>query len=851
MRLIFLLAQVSHSFKCGHLGDMKTNCLSALLAIAGMFLSVSACNSKDALLSVRDAAVDQPAPLGGSGGAVASGSPDASVGAPSTRKLSAGEFHTCTVLADGRVLCWGRGGLGQPGDGGATQSSTPVEVAGIVAEEVAAGGGQNCDIHEAPTTCPPCVHQVCCPFPNWKHGACLEYVMLGGAHSCARMSDGAVRCWGSNLAGALGVMEGAWIQTWTTMPLLSDVSALQVVAGDDHTCARTSSGAVSCWGYDGVSHFGEDAPFTTFADLAAVEITAGGGHSCARNGNGQVFCWGLNDYGELGDGTTTYNLEPSAVPGLSAAGIAAGGGHTCARKSDGTVACWGDNWSGQLGDGTRVNRGLPVVVDGLTGVVEIAAGERHTCARKSDGTVACWGANEAGQLGDGSTVDRGQPAAVSGLAAAVEITAGAQHSCARLSDGRVVCWGANDSGQLGNGTTASSASPVEVLLPGRGDAGAAAGGSDASDGSKTIITLDRNCYDSCVSYSILIDGNGRVTYVGRELVKLVGTAYDQIPVSDVQELVREMEQANYFNLTASWSCPQDFPGTSLVTTSLTVAGVTHIVYDENACAPTGLMTIEDRIDAVAHSAQWVKCDTPDGTCPVGATGGSADGAVPGTGDAGAALGTPKSFLIVNATANTVYVDLGHPVQCRTQDASGWQACEFFGIWCLPTCQYLPSGGQCCVQCEQEVPSLFAVPAGGNRTVVWAGSLFAERTGYCSDCSCREQSVVRQGTFEATVRAYAQYSCAGGQPCPEQADGTIPYAAPQGSFEEYAVQFAVPSASEVVVIIIPGRTSAPDAATINAGLCGNGRIEPGEECDDGNTVSGDGCSASCQVEPGWH
>src|SRR5579862_1485338 len=35
--------------------------------------------------------------------------------------------------------------------------------------------------------------------------------------------------------------------------------------------------------------------------------------------------------------------------------------------------------------------------------------------------------------------------------------------------------------------------------------------------------------------------------------------------------------------------------------------------------------------------------------------------------------------------------------------------------------------------------------------------------------------------------------------------------------------------------------------VSAQQCGNGIVEPPEECDDGNTVSGDGCDANCQVE----
>lgn len=33
-------------------------------------------------------------------------------------------------------------------------------------------------------------------------------------------------------------------------------------------------------------------------------------------------------------------------------------------------------------------------------------------------------------------------------------------------------------------------------------------------------------------------------------------------------------------------------------------------------------------------------------------------------------------------------------------------------------------------------------------------------------------------------------------------------------------------------------------------CGNGHLDPGEQCDDGNRMSGDGCTMFCQVESGW-
>ncbi|HEY6175053.1 MAG TPA: DUF4215 domain-containing protein, partial [Kofleriaceae bacterium] len=49
----------------------------------------------------------------------------------------------------------------------------------------------------------------------------------------------------------------------------------------------------------------------------------------------------------------------------------------------------------------------------------------------------------------------------------------------------------------------------------------------------------------------------------------------------------------------------------------------------------------------------------------------------------------------------------------------------------------------------------------------------------------------------------------------------------------------------------GPDAGPDASPPDAASrCGDGDLETGEQCDDGNAMPGDGCSASCQIEPGW-
>src|SRR5262249_36298985 len=108
---------------------------------------------------------------------------------------------------------------------------------------------------------------------------------------------------------------------------------------------------------------------TPMAGKTVTAIAAGDLHTVALGSDGAVYAWGQNGNGELGNNSTTGSLVPVAVSvtgtpmaGKTVVQITAALRQTFAVASDGTAYSWGENTVGQLGNNTTTFSPVPVAV---------------------------------------------------------------------------------------------------------------------------------------------------------------------------------------------------------------------------------------------------------------------------------------------------------------------------------------------------------------------------------------------------------------------------------------------------------------------------------------------------------
>jgi alpha-tubulin suppressor-like RCC1 family protein len=432
--------------------------------------------------------------------------------------VTAGWFHhSCALLGNGTVRCWGDNDWGQFGNGTTTSSSTPVAMTGpgvtwassntAVATIDAAGRatGVNPGTTTITATDTSGANASTTLTVSGQTGQFTLSVVRGGAgtgsvssnppgiscgadcsepyNSGTSVTLTASAAGGSTFAGWSGCntvsgatctvsMSAARTVTATFNQGTGGVTRTGVSAGGEYTCVRLSDGTAQCTGRNQFGQHGDGGrtDSTLLVPVSglttATRVTAGDEFACALLANGTAKCWGLGESGQRGDGSFgTFALVPVSVNGLTGAvALAAGYGHTCALLSDATMRCWGENREGQLGNGTIASPGTPqpVTVSGITGATAFTTGAYHTCALLGNGTVRCWGRNQ-GQLGNGTFTSSSTPVPVTGITNAVAVSGGGAHTCAVLGDGTVRCWGENEFGALGNGTTVTSTTPVQVV----------------------------------------------------------------------------------------------------------------------------------------------------------------------------------------------------------------------------------------------------------------------------------------------------------------------------------------------------------------------------------------------------
>jgi alpha-tubulin suppressor-like RCC1 family protein len=244
-----------------------------------------------------------------------------------------GADNGCAITRTGALWCWGANLRGQVGDG--TQSNR-IRAVLVISENVVA-------------------------------------VSVGPNHSCAVMQSGVVNCWGANNVGQLGDSASIVSTSFSTSPqTVAAVSgAVGISVNGNHSCALISNGTVKCWGSNSDGQLGGltiGTDSSSFVDVAyvsnAVGIAAGSQHTCAVLSNGTVKCWGDNTTkqgGRSGDDSVT----PEIVVGIAnATAVSSGAGHTCALIGTNNAKCWGDGSNGILGDGVTTGpNATPVSVE--------------------------------------------------------------------------------------------------------------------------------------------------------------------------------------------------------------------------------------------------------------------------------------------------------------------------------------------------------------------------------------------------------------------------------------------------------------------------------------------------------
>ena len=429
--------------------------------------------------------------------------------------------HTCAILANGKIKCWGFNYNGELGNGTTEDSNLPVEVTGIDnAEKLYLGGyytscalledktikcwGMNNDGELGDGSDIFTQSEDCEQFDEWTYRCSTPKVVVGidnatdivynSNFGCALLEDKTIKCWGSNWSGQLG--NGTTDNSNVPVTVLITGNTTKIAIGASHSCALLEDKTIKCWGSNWSGQLGNEKnddeyiPDNVIGINNAIDISISSAYTCALLEDKTIKCWGQNNFGQLGNGTTSNSNVPVQVLGIdNAASFSEKQNNAttefkdyeCALLEDETVKCWGQNFAGELGNGEfesysttptyfcESGTGETCVPQTKISKLYVNAGEEgsNTCVLLNDNTMKCSGNNGYNQLGNNDSCVEGwfceNPTPVAELSNIYRgITTYGYANCAILRNGDLKCWGYNVEGQLGDGTNEERTTPVVV-----------------------------------------------------------------------------------------------------------------------------------------------------------------------------------------------------------------------------------------------------------------------------------------------------------------------------------------------------------------------------------------------------
>jgi alpha-tubulin suppressor-like RCC1 family protein len=258
-----------------------------------------------------------------------------------TTQIATGFQHACALMGDSTVRCWGNNAYGQLGDGtsgtsGAKYSPVPITALGTNVQHLALGDDHSCallkdgsvdcwganaagEVGDGSTT------DQHLPKAITALGTGIIQVAAGSDATCAVFAVGSLYCWGLNSSGQMG--DGTTTDVHSPTEVTLPGNATQVTVGGSHVCAIVSDDfggelGVYCWGgnFDGQLGDGTTTDRHTPTLVSALGtnvamVAAGGNHTCALMKDSSVRCWGDNTFGQVGTGagtTTTPVTTPTS-----------------------------------------------------------------------------------------------------------------------------------------------------------------------------------------------------------------------------------------------------------------------------------------------------------------------------------------------------------------------------------------------------------------------------------------------------------------------------------------------------------------------------------------------------------